>query len=63
MATKVRVERPGRQSDYEVEGQPVELCSTINRAIKSADKFVTFKATDGKQRSLIADTITAVWEE
>jgi hypothetical protein len=63
MATKVKVLDRGSSEVHDVEGKPDGLSALVNEAIKASDKFVTFSIPGGKKLSVIAESVTAIWEE
>ena len=65
--TKLKVrngEGPGSGSDiHDMRQKPKELADQVNLALRSNDRLVTFHIDDGKQLSVIAGNVEAIWQE
>lgn len=63
MATKMTVKTASRAQEYELEKGVEEVARRINEALKTDQKFVPLKKTDGKLKAFVAANVIAIWEE
>jgi hypothetical protein len=63
MATKMTVEAFSNVQEYELDKGVAEVTRSVNEALKTGQKFVTFKQADGKSKAFVAADVIAIWEE
>lgn len=66
MAEKTMVKVRGFGGDsqvHRVTGEPEELQTVVNEAIRTGDRFVSFAVPKGKKLSVIAKRVEAIWQE
>jgi hypothetical protein len=64
MATKIKVKvGTNNVAEYEVDSDVKAVSQLVNDALKNEEKFVTFTLESGKDRSVMADRVIAIWEE
>lgn len=65
MKTKVEVKKDGTDATdvHEVDGEPDVVSHLVNRAVKKEQKLVTLKIPGDKKLSVIAENVTAIWQE